>query len=269
MTKSAPWPASLPDPHREFLAGALTTLASDPRLVGVAAAGSFVSGTMDEFSDLDLVIAVEPDDHAAVMADRVRIAESLGPVLATFTGEHVGEPRLLVGLYAPSLLHVDLKFVPLPDAATRVDEIAVLWERDGRLSAVLATRPAAYPPPDPQWIEDRFWPWIHYVTVKIGRGELFETLDGLSFLRRIVLGPLGLARAGRQPNRVRRVEQVPSLADALRPTLAGYDRAECVAALRACVAVYRELRAPEGPELRYHRAAEEAVMRYLDKIEAR
>ncbi len=263
------WPTSLPDPHREFLTAALATLADDPRLVGVAAAGSFASGTMDEFSDLDLVIAVEPDDHAAVMAGRVRIAESLGSVLTAFTGEHVGEPRLLIALYTPSLLHVDLKFVPLPETAARVEEIAVLWEREGRLSAVLATRPAAYPPPNPQWLEDRFWTWIHYATVKIGRGELFEAIDGLSFLRSNVLGPLGLARAGRQPNKVRRVETIPWLADAMRPTVPGYDQAECIAALRACAALYRELRPPEGPELRYHPDAEAAVMRYLDEIAAR
>ena len=66
----------------------------------------------------------------------------------------------------------------------------MLWERDGRLTAVLATERAAYPAPDLQWIEDRIWPWVHYMAGKIARGELFETLDGLGFVRARVLGPL-------------------------------------------------------------------------------
>lgn len=48
---------------------------------------------------------------------------------------------------------MDLKFVALPDAAHRVDEPAVLWERDGRLSAVLREGAARSPSPDPQWIK--------------------------------------------------------------------------------------------------------------------
>src|SRR5215813_12692708 len=112
------WPA-LPEPHATFLAAALARLRADERIVGVAAAGSFARGRVDAHSDLDLVIAVEPDALAAVMNERESIARSLGPLLASFVGEHVGEPRLLICLYGPPLLHVDLKFVSLPDAAHR------------------------------------------------------------------------------------------------------------------------------------------------------
>ena len=46
------------------------------------------------------------------MGERRTIAESCGGLLAAFTGEHVGEPRLLICLYGPPLAHVNLKFVP-------------------------------------------------------------------------------------------------------------------------------------------------------------
>ena len=42
--------------------------------MGVAAGGSYRTRSMDEWSDLDLVIAVEPPAFDAVMADRQRIA---------------------------------------------------------------------------------------------------------------------------------------------------------------------------------------------------
>jgi predicted nucleotidyltransferase len=77
----------------------LEVISKDSRFVGVAAAGSFLTGVMDEFSDLNLVIVVAPDRETEVMRARHTIARSLGSLLTAFTGEHVGEPRLLICLY--------------------------------------------------------------------------------------------------------------------------------------------------------------------------
>ena len=52
---------SLPRPRCSFLRRAASACARIARLVGLAAGGSYLTGTMDEFSDLDLVVAVEPD----------------------------------------------------------------------------------------------------------------------------------------------------------------------------------------------------------------
>jgi hypothetical protein len=263
-----PLPGSLPEAHRRFLETALATLARDARIAGVAAGGSFLTDTMDEFSDLDLVVATEPAHHAAVMAARHEIARSLGPLLAAFTGEHVGEPRLLICLYdvAPPL-HVDLKFVSLPDAALRVEDPVVLWERDGRLTRALAHAPAVYPEPDRQWIEDRFWVWVHYAAGKIGRGELFEALDFLSYLRAHVLGPLASMTSGARPSGVRRLEsQVPEHAGPLSATIAAYDGSDCLRALKACVELYRALRSA-GPAIARGEAAERAAVQYVSDVE--
>ncbi|HEY9750123.1 MAG TPA: hypothetical protein V6C63_15665 [Allocoleopsis sp.] len=112
--------------HQSFIHNALPRLMADQRLVGVAAAGSWAENSMDEFSDLDLIIAVEPENLEQVMGDRHNIAASLGELLAAFTGEYVGEPRLLICLYNSPLLHVDLKFVSIADIGKRVDEPVVL-----------------------------------------------------------------------------------------------------------------------------------------------
>ncbi len=89
---------SVPPPHAAFLARAVPRLAGDPRVLGVAAAGSYASGQMDAFSDLDLVVGVEPEAFGALMAARRDLAAALGPLVAAFTGEHVGEPRVLICL---------------------------------------------------------------------------------------------------------------------------------------------------------------------------
>src|ERR1044072_7553111 len=206
--KSDMLPSSLPEPHRAFLLQLIDRLRTDQRVVGVAAGGSFITNSMDEFSDLDLIIAIEPAHYAGVSLERMKIAASLGKLLAAFTGEHVGEPRVLICLYEAPLLHVDLKFVSLDDVATRVEDPCVLWERDGRLSSALAQGKAEYPARSPHWIEDRFWIWVHYAATKIARGELFEAIEFLSFLRVTVLGPLALARAGARPSGVRKIETI-------------------------------------------------------------
>lgn len=261
----------LPEPHAAFLRSAVVRLKQDSRLAGVAAGGSYLTNSIDEFSDLDLVIAIEPADYEAVLNERNEIAASIGPLLGAFTGEHVGEPRLLICLYGPPLLHVDLKFISLVDAANRVEDPAVLWERDGRLSAALRSGVPRYPQPAIQWIEDRFWIWIHYGAAKIGRGELFEAIGFLAYLRAEVLGPLSIVVSGGRPAGVRKLEfAAPILARHMRATVAAYDASACAAALRAAADMYRELRSKlVSKDLKINSRAEEAAMEYLEGIDAR
>ncbi len=261
----------LPDVHAGFLGRVLERLKTDDRIVGVALGGSYLTRSMDEFSDLDFVVACEPGTYAEVLAQRPTIAAGLGPLLAAFTGEHVGEPRLLICLYGPPLLHVDFKFVSLADVAVRVEDPDILWQRDGRLAAALAAGAARFPVPDVQWIEDRFWIWLHYGAAKVGRGELFEAIDFLGFLRGQVLGPLALAARGARPTGVRKLEtSTPDLAARMQRTLASYDRRSCLSALREAAQIYRDLRATlDGAALRLNRQAEAAALTYLAEMEAR
>jgi predicted nucleotidyltransferase len=253
--------------QRTFIEGALEILKADRRVIGIAASGSYADDTMDEYSDIDLIIAVDPLHHAAVMADRQTLASRLGPLLASFTGEHVGEPRLLICLYGPPLLHVDLKFLAVQDAVTRVDDPVVLWERDGRLSGALSQGEARYPCPEFQWVEDRFWVWIHYAATKVGRGELLEAADFLSFLRSTVFGPLGKRQLGLRPVGVRRLEtDAPQLAADLRRTIAAPERGSILAAIQVCVQLYRRLRSAERP-IEKRTKAEAAALEYLARIE--
>jgi hypothetical protein len=265
------WPATLADAPRALLRQLVAGIHRTPGLVGLAAGGSFLSGRMDEFSDLDLVVVVEPSASDEVRGERQALARTLGPLLASFTGEHVGEPRLLVCLYGPPPVHVDLKFVTPDELATRVEDPTVLWDRDGRVRSALAAGTAAFPVPDPQWIEDRFWVWVHYAASKIGRGELFEALDLTAFLRAQVLGPLALKEASAQPSGVRHVErEAPARARQMQETVARYDPRDLVSSLRAAVALYRELRDRAGfEELQRRSQAEAAALDYLDGVARR
>jgi len=252
---------------RRFLDDLLAAVRDDPRIAGLLLAGSSATGEMDEFSDIDTVIVSTDESHPELLAGAPEFAASLGPLLAAFTGEHVGEPRLLIALYGPPLLHVDFKFVGLTDLAVRVEDGVIAWERDGLVSAALAGSAAVWPMPDPQWLEDRFWVWVHYSAAKIGRGELFECLDALGMIRGLVLGPLLAVRAGARPQGARRLERLaPEDVPALAATVGDHSVAGCADALRAAITLYRELR---DPAVERREAAEAASVAYLEDVASR
>jgi hypothetical protein len=244
----------------------VTRAKDDPRLLGVALGGSWRSERVDAFSDLDVVLVVDEDAFDSVMAERRAFAEGVGGLLAAFTGEHVGEPRLVICLYGPDpLLHCDLKFVTPAQLAERVEDPAVAWDRDGSLGDGLSGTAAEYPSPDGQWIEDRFWVWLHYAATKLGRGELLEVLDVLTYFRGSVLGPLALEAEGLEPNGVRRIElDAPEAAQRLAETVASYDAADCARALATAADLYRSLRG----DVETRSAAEDAASAYLADVTA-
>jgi hypothetical protein len=261
------WPASLTEAHRERLRSVRDGLRAAPELLGLAAGGSFIAGEMDAYSDLDLVVVAAPSAWPSVLEARGDLAARLGPLLAAFTGEHVGEPRLLICLYGPPLVHVDLKFVHLDALAQRVEDPVVLWDRTGDVRRQLDATRARYPQPDPQWIEDRFWIWVHYAATKLARGELFEALNMIGYLRDRVLGPLALLEAAARPSGLRRIETLaPGRIPYLRATLAGLDAGEVRQALEAAIACYRELRAALAPPGLVRSAAEQPAVAFLGEV---
>ncbi len=263
------WPAGMGEPLRAMLRNIIAGLRLMPEILGCAAGGSFITGGMDAFSDLDIVLAVELPEWKRVMESRKAIARSLGPLLASFTGEHVGEPRLLICLFGPPPVHVDLKFVTLEMLETRVEDPVVLWDRSGAMSGALRKGTARFPEPSIQWIEDRIWAWVHYTAAKIGRGELFEALAGLMFINENVLGPLALSDACARPTGVRHIEQAaPAFASRLESTIARYDARDALRALRAVVELYRGLRERIGSAFTRGAEAEAAVMDYLETVSA-
>ena len=261
----AQWP-TMPEIHKEFLTRALPILQRDARLEGVAIGGSFISGRLDEHSDLDLVVVSDVAHAADVLGSALDLARGLGPLVAAFPGDHVGELRLFICLYGPPLIHVDLKFVSTDELEQRVEDPRVLWERGERVRAALSDGKGVYPSPRWQWMEDRFWVWMHYAATKLARGELFEVIDALTFVRARVLGPLVLADAGARPNGVRRVEEhaPPKDLAALRRTVPIHDRDGCRKALLATIELYALLRERGAPATLQRRAhAELAVREFL------
>lgn len=257
--------------HEAFAAQTVSALKSDENIMGIAVAGSWITAELDAFSDLDLIIVT----NKPVGGDKEKMtayANRLGNLLNAFTGEHVGEPRLLICLYSDPLLHVDLKFVTLEEFATRIETPVILLDRDEHLKGRIEQSEPNFPHPDYQWIEDRFWTWIHYGLLKVGRGEYFEALDFMAFLRMVVFGPLLHLRNGNLPRGVRKVEMQldpPDLA-ALKNTLAGHDNKSVMRSFGHAIDLYRRLRQDLfGKEIIRRASAEEHVMAYYHDMNQR
>lgn len=155
--------------QHSFATRVVSVLKNDQSVLGLAVAGSWLSNEIDEWSDLDLIIVTRHSINAN-KAQMVAYAERFGHLLSAFTGEHVGEPRLLICLYNDPLLHVDIRFVTLDEFKDRVENPVVLLDTDQQLQDVIH--------------------WIHYALLKVGRGEYMEALDFLAYLRMVVFGPL-------------------------------------------------------------------------------
>lgn len=257
----------VPELHSRFLATALPRIQQDPRVAGVAVAGSLAGGRPDIYSDVDLVVVVDDEAFDAVMSERLALIGSWTALVAGFTGEHVGEPRLIITLVGPPLLHVDFKFVRVSDFAERIEDPEILWDRDGVLAGVLAEHPLVERPLELQWIEDRFWVWVHYGATKLGRGELFDVIGVLGELRGMILGPLAALRVGAPPRGVRRLELIaPDEARELERTLCGYDRQDAGRALLACADLYRRWLDDSGVTVERRRQAEKLAVEYLNDV---
>jgi len=257
--------STLPDLHRSFAEQLRLKFQSDSRIHSLLAGGSIVHGGFDKYSDLDFVVVVDHIHYDEIMAQRQVLAGTLGHLLHAFTGEHVGESRLLICLYGPELLHVDLKFVTLEMLTQRVEEPAVLFTRDNpALERALAKCCAHWPDMTPEWFESRSWIWLHYAVVKLGRGELFEAIGMLSFFREQVLGPMLYRRENLPQRGVRRIEFYGIDPDGmLTSTLATHDRDSISMAIRMAVNAYINLRADALPENIADDAARRAILAML------
>lgn len=254
--------------QKDFAMRVRDILLEDETVTGLAVGGSWLTGDMDEYSDLDLLLVTKEK----VSEDKDRMlayARGFGTLLTAFTGEHVGEPRLLICLYDDPLLHVDIKFVTVAEFGVRVENPEILLDKEGDLTRSIGITESLFPFPDYQWIEDRFWTWAHYALAKVGRGEYFEAIDFLGFVRMVVLGPLLHISNDNLPRGVRKVETMlaPGQLEQLRETLGEHDRNSLIAAIESAVGLYRGLRVRLfRPEITLHKAAEERVMGFLDQI---
>lgn len=229
--------------HKQFVNSTISKIKDDDFVIGLALGGSWITNEIDEYSDIDMVLVTKekiPPD----ISKMTEYAQKFGKLLNGFTGEHVGEKRLLICLFDDPLLHVDIKFITPDEFYDRVENPVIVWERENILTNIIENSKFEFPFPNYQWLEDRFWIWIHYIATKIGRGELFEAIDNLNFLRSNVLAPLLHIKNGNLPKAMRKLERLLSEDDLsrLRNTIPQYDTFSIIGCVENVILIYQDLR---------------------------
>ena len=232
--------------HRAKAEAACRAALGDPDVVAMIVTGSFATGGADELSDIDLRVYVRPDAVEGVVARIPDLAAAAGRVVALFVAEHLGIAGLTIVLY-DDLVHVDFDVVAADRAAEHNDGLpaVVLWEREPISDAL----PGTYDPEiaaGVRWLEARIWTWSWYIQSKVLRGELYEALDGLQYVRDQVLFRLLAFHGERRPVGGRRAEAVVGAhGDAFARTVpTSLDAASVLAALRQEIDLYRRLADP-------------------------
>lgn len=255
--------------QQSFANQAVDILKADESVIGLAVGGSWLTNELDEFSDLDLIL-VTKSKIAGNKNKMLDYANKLGNLLTGFTGEHVGEPRLLICLYDNPLLHVDIKFLTLDEFKQRIETPVILLDTSKQLQQALVASVPEFPYPDYQWMEDRFWVWVHYALLKVGRGELLEALDFLGFLRITVLGPLLQIKNKELPRGTRKLETQLNATDfaAIQATIANYNAVSILNSLDQAIQLYKNTRKLVFEnEIRLQLETEKKVISYFKEIQ--
>ncbi len=252
--------------HKDFIDRAVAILQPDENVLGLAVGGSWLSKEIDQYSDLDLVLVLI--NKITRKEKMISYASRLGNLLSAFTGDHVGEPRLLICLFDEPLLHIDIKFLTLTELENRIENPEIVFDTANQLQDVINSTKARFPMPDYQWLEDRFWTWAHYTAGKIARGELFEAIDAIGFLRSNVLGPLLHVKNNSLPRGVRKMESILDKNESinLQKTVPGYDKISALQSLKHIVEIYQELRKDLFKKILYPTTVENKVIEYLAKL---
>lgn len=62
----------IPINHKKFIDNSIKILKDDFRIVGIATGGSYITNEMDEYSDIDFIIAVDSNHYEEVMDERYK-----------------------------------------------------------------------------------------------------------------------------------------------------------------------------------------------------
>jgi hypothetical protein len=173
----------LPRPHGALLARLLAALDNDPRVLAAWLIGSLARSAGDEYSDLDLLLAVE-DAALPALADGWR--DFLAGVAPTVYAQRLGAPdKPTITAVTPEWLRFDLTLAAASRQAHGYSAAVLLFDRAGVAErATFGGRSAADPLARLPDLAADFIRSLGLLPVIAGREEYFVGQEGAAILRR-------------------------------------------------------------------------------------
>lgn len=157
-------------------------LRDDPAIRALFLAGSYGRGTADEYSDVDLIALVAPEDQATFAARWRMMLHAITPIV--FWNE-LNRGGLIINAVSNEWLRCDLSIVAPDNLGQRAkNTIKPLIDRDGIYNAL----PDSLPPkaPDPgtvRYLIHEFIRMLGLLPVGAGRGEYVTMVLGVGMMR--------------------------------------------------------------------------------------
>lgn len=160
-------------------------LGMDDRVLGIWLVGSYGTGTSDQFSDVDLLVVVDPDDVEGLCDDWPGLSDEIAP---TVFRRRVGD-RPLFNQVTTDWLRFDLSVgTPATLSGSTRSRVKPLLDPRG-LSARLG-EPGPLRQPDPDRVESislEFLRVLGLLPVVVGREEFVLAVSGVGLLRDMLI----------------------------------------------------------------------------------
>ncbi|MDB5535901.1 MAG: hypothetical protein JWQ65_776 [Devosia sp.] len=168
--------------QQDLIDAVKVALAKEPTVQALFLAGSYGRGTADEYSDVDLIALVAPEDQLALAARWRTVLPAITPIV--FWNE-LNRGGLIVNAVSEEWLRCDLSIVAPHNLGQRAkNTVKQLIDRDG----IYLTLPDSLPPkaPDPRvvhYLIREFIRMLGLLPVGAGRREYVTMVLGVSMMR--------------------------------------------------------------------------------------
>jgi predicted nucleotidyltransferase len=218
--------------HQALLRHIIDAYATDDRVVAIAVFGSLARDTWDEWSDLDLDIATQPDAHI----DAAAAAHALCETLRYSDALIVGANSEYVDVVLPSLEEFSIRYHPLGTTnahiAADLQILAGCLDRAAVLAAgVIPSGPAR----SPETVVSEALRFSISVDTAIRRNKLWQALRHLDELRWRLEELFAVSRTSQRPAHAVDALASPALKAEFARTLAQADATSISNALEAAL----------------------------------
>ncbi len=228
--------------QRKMLSKCVNLLQADPRVEGAYVVGSMADETEDEYSDIDIYVAVKERHYDEVYGERLRFAESIGDVLSTFEVEWPNCQML--GVIYRNCVEIDLCYTRLGQAEVFSDRYKIVLDKSGRIQKALIRK--EYPKDSKAELKKQtefaLYNLLHAVNM-FHRGEYWSSINQIETLRKRTVSLIELLLNKEIGEEYRKLESVlPSRIERrLRDTLCLYRKSDIKKSIQILTQLFCEI----------------------------
>lgn len=176
--------------HRAILKSAIRNLSENKYILGICITGSFASGDIDCYSDIDLLIILKEEHLGNIWKNRISIENGIGKTKFRIDLTEIYEYSSVAFYEKGIKLHItfyDIATLPIDEEYRNIE---IILSREIYINDWASKCRDLHKPISVENInifDKRFYFWAMQGASKIARGELWAAFDTLNILREIMI----------------------------------------------------------------------------------